>query len=471
MPPLAPARAAARAGAGARWRRYEAVRLFVERARAVRPGLRPHRARTPPPWPRSAGRLDGLPLAIELAAARVAAAARRPALLARLERPPAAADRRRRATCPARQQTLRGAIAWSYDLLDAGRAGALPRAWRSSSGGCTLEAAEAVGGEPTPGAPPRSDVLDGLAALVDKSLLRQDEGARRRAALRACWRRSGSTPWSSWRPAARRRASGGRHAAYFLALAERAEPELRGPEQAAWLDRAGARARQPARRRCAGRWSAATAGGGLRLAGALCALLARARPLAEGRQRSEEALRLPVSEPTRSSRGAPRGRRRCSARRGWRGTAATTPPRAGPADLTVARAAGETRTAAWALVQLGFVARYRGDLPTAYVRYEGGLRIAEQLGDQELTARRRATWGSSPVTRGSTLPARRLLERSLAVARAIGDSLGIAWPLSNLGQVARAQRDYAAAPTALRRGARAVAARGTSRTPRSRCSA
>ena len=156
---------------------YEAVRLFIERARAVKPDF----AVTDENAPAVAeicARLDGLPLAIELAAARVrllppaGAAARasqsRLALLAS----------RARAISPTRQQTLRGAIAWSYDLLDAAER-RCSRGWRCSSGGCTLEAAEAVCGGRRPGRR-----RAGRAGVAGRQEPAPAGRARRRAALR-----------------------------------------------------------------------------------------------------------------------------------------------------------------------------------------------------------------------------------------------------------------------------------------------
>jgi predicted ATPase len=139
-------------------------------------------------------RLDGLPLAIELAAARIRLLPPK-ALLARLERRlPTLTDGPR--DLPERQRTLRGALAWSYDLLSATEQ-ALLRRLSIFVGGATLEAVEAVcclDGE--------EDVLEWLAALVDHSLLRQE------ASVSACWRPSVNMPWSSWRQAASWRSCG-----------------------------------------------------------------------------------------------------------------------------------------------------------------------------------------------------------------------------------------------------------------------
>jgi predicted ATPase len=179
---------------------YAAVALFLERARTVKLDFQLTSANTRT-ITKICIRLDGLPLAIELAAARTKLLPPQ-ALLARLRHrlqvlTSAAQD------APVRQQTLRNTLAWSYDLLDA-REQQLFRRLSVFVSGCTLEAVEglytALGEMP-------ADVLDGIVSLMDKSLLQQMERTRQA------------------------------HATYCLALAEQAELELGGPQQAAWLDR------------------------------------------------------------------------------------------------------------------------------------------------------------------------------------------------------------------------------------------
>ncbi|HEX6737279.1 MAG TPA: adenylate/guanylate cyclase domain-containing protein, partial [Vicinamibacteria bacterium] len=208
---------------------YAAVALFIQRAQAAKPDFQVTNA-TAPLVAEICARLDGLPLAIELAAARVRLLPL-PTLLARLEHrlqvlTGGAQD------LPARHQTLRGAITWSHDLLDAGEQ-QLFRRLAVFAGGCTLEAAELVcnvGGDLA------LELLDGLASLVDKSLLRQSE----RADGEPCFvmldtiREYGRERLeANGEAAAIERA----HAAYYLALAEEAEQALLEPRQAAWLAR------------------------------------------------------------------------------------------------------------------------------------------------------------------------------------------------------------------------------------------
>ncbi len=208
--------------------RYESVRLFVARASAVKPAFRLSDENAAA----VAGivvRLQGMPLAIELAAARV-----------KLLPPEAILDRLgdQLATLgggardlPERQQTLRGAIAWSYDLLDE-PARRLLRRLSVFAAGCSLEMAEAICG---PASELGLDVLDGIEALVDQSLLRAEEVSgeprfRTLETIRAF--------------AAEQLAASGeadticeRHARAFLALAREAAEELSGSQQRTWLDR------------------------------------------------------------------------------------------------------------------------------------------------------------------------------------------------------------------------------------------
>jgi len=201
------------------------VELFVARAKDVRPGftLAPGDASIVAEVCR---RLDGLPLAIELTAARVKVLSL-PALNDRLAQGlKVLTSGRRDATV--RQRTLRGAIAWSYDLLSEDEQ-ALFRRLGVFAGGWTLDAAEQVcdRGDLSLG------VLDSLASLIDKSLVRTNERRERFSMLETIRAFAAERLDESGEVEEIRRA----HAEVFRQFVEEAEPHLIGPEQKQWLDR------------------------------------------------------------------------------------------------------------------------------------------------------------------------------------------------------------------------------------------
>jgi predicted ATPase/serine/threonine protein kinase/DNA-binding NarL/FixJ family response regulator len=207
----------------------EAVALFIERAQAVRSDFA-LTAENAPAIAAICQQVDGLPLAIELAAGRSKLFSPQ-ALLTRLENRlkllvGGARD------LPLRQQTLRGTIVWSYDLLDKDEK-TLFRRLAVFVGGCTLEAAAAVCNAL---GDLEEDVLDGVARLVDKSLLRQEaqaDGEPRLLLLETIREYALERLKASGETEVVRR----QHALFFLAMAEEAQPKLHGPNQAAWVER------------------------------------------------------------------------------------------------------------------------------------------------------------------------------------------------------------------------------------------
>jgi predicted ATPase/class 3 adenylate cyclase len=208
---------------------YESVALFIERAIAAKSGFATTNENAPA-IAEICVRLDGLPLALELAAARVRVLSPQ-ALLARLD------ERMKLLTGGAqdldeRQRTLRATIDWSYDLLSEQEKGLFVRL-SVFAGGCRVEAAEAVV-DPQGEGETETDLLDGLSSLVDKSLLRQREdpdGEPRFWMLETI--REYATQTLRTSPHAS--ALSERHARYFLAFAEQAAPELEGPAQRFWV--------------------------------------------------------------------------------------------------------------------------------------------------------------------------------------------------------------------------------------------
>ena len=210
---------------------YAAVALFLERAQAAKPDFQLTAANAQA-LAEICVRLDGLPLAIELAAARIKLLPPQ-ALLARLAQRLAMLTSGAR-DVPARHQTLRNTIAWSYDLLGAAEQ-QLFRRLSVFVGGCTLEAVEAVCAA-LDGAEVGGSVLDGVGSLLDKSLTHQteQEGEEPRLVMLETIREYGlETLTASGETEVTRRA----HADYYLTLAEEIEPQLGGPQQIVWLER------------------------------------------------------------------------------------------------------------------------------------------------------------------------------------------------------------------------------------------
>jgi predicted ATPase/DNA-binding SARP family transcriptional activator len=204
--------------------RGDALALLIERAHAARPDF--EAASEEPLLGEICARLDDLPLAIELAAARLKVLSPE-AMLGRLD------ERLRLLTggardLPARQRTLRATLDWSYDLLTEDERQLLARL-SVFVGGCTLEAAEVVCGDAI-------DVFEGIASLVDKSLARVATagGGDSRLTMLQTIREYAQ---EQLRTREEHATFADRHAEYYLRLAEEASPELSGPDQARWFDR------------------------------------------------------------------------------------------------------------------------------------------------------------------------------------------------------------------------------------------
>jgi predicted ATPase len=342
----------------------ESVRLFVERARAVNVDLALS-ADNAAAIVQICLRLDGLPLAIELAAARIRLLDA-PALLARLElRLPLLTDSAR--DLPARQQTLRNTIAWSYDLLDPSEQ-ALFRTVASFVGGCTLEAAAAV-------SPRDTDVLDEADSLVAKSLVRSIVVAagQPRLTMLETTREFGLEQLAV---TGELETLGRRHAEYFLALAERAAPELWGPSASIWLDRLAA---EHDNMREALAWGVGCCEPigpeiALRLAGALARYWWTRSYFAEGLEWLAQTL---AAAPQRS-----RARVTALHGAGWLAhfrQDSSTARALLEKSLTIAREVNDQWSVAWVLHCLGRVAYFDGDHDGARALGEQSLAVAEAL--------------------------------------------------------------------------------------------
>jgi non-specific serine/threonine protein kinase len=438
-----------------------AVALFLRRAQAVRPDLTLS-ATNARAVAEICHRLDGLPLALELAAARTTVLSPE-ALLGRVQR---RLDLLTRGTrdLPPRHQTLRTAIDWSYSLLTPDEQ-ALFRRLGAFAGGCTLEAAGVVchGAEPPTStaagarrsasaqAPARDSeltVLDGLASLVDKSLLRRETGAAGddRYVLLETIRE-----YARERLAARGEAAAveRRHAAYYVAFAERAESHLRGTEQAAWLPRLEA---EHSNLRQALAWyldggragDAEAVGQGLRLGAALWRFWWVRGHASEARRWLAALLALPTAPEPAGERAGLRAEVEFGA--GIHTWLAGDLPAARvhfAESLARWREAGDEAGVAYALENVGELAWQLGDHTGAHARLEESIRIFRGLGDQQGVAWPLSTLGLALHEQGDSATGLALLEESAALFRAAGERFGLAQALLFLGVVADDQGRHA----------------------------
>jgi tetratricopeptide (TPR) repeat protein len=381
-------------------------------------------------------RLDGLPLAIELAAARIKVLAPQ-ALLVRLDQclELLTGGPRDMAT---RHHTLRATLDWSYDLLPADEQRLFARL-AVFRGGCTLEAADAVCSADGTG----RDVLDRLQRLLDQSLVQHAAGPTGEPRFRML------EPIREY--ALERLAASGeaevvheQHRHYFMALAERAEPALwGGADQGAWIARVEA---EQANLRAA--LQEALEHGAvevaLRLAAALWRFWMMRGPLGEGRQWLEWAL-------ARDTPVAPRVRAKALAAVGIL-SAHQGDAQHGHAYLEASRdlfrELGASPDSAYVLIVQGWILMIQGDEEGARLRDEEGLAQAQRLGFAQGVALARMALGMQAWHQDRDGPrARALLEDSLVLHRGLQDRWGIGAALLNLGVVLREQGEVGGAAT------------------------
>ena len=377
---------------------YEAVRLFIERARAVKAGFEVTNDNAPA-VAKICIRLDGLPLAIELAAARAKILAPE-AMLSRLGSRLKLLKGGAR-DLPARQQTLHGAIEWSHDLLDE-EDRVLFRRLSIFVGGFALETAEAVCDS---GSEAELDVLDGVESLLGKSLLRQEETEDGRFYMLETIREYALERLEESGETGELRDL---HAEHYLHLAEEAEPELKGPRQTEWLQRLDTE-HDNLRAALTQTLQSGATEQALRLAGALLGFWHSRGHFSEGREWLEEAL------------------------------AKDTRPHA-PAQ-------GK------ALAAVAWLALYQWDLERMVAASDEGLELSAETGIEGSTAIfLRVTRGVAAREQGDTGEATRLLEEALALSREAEDGWGLALALLNLGGVATNSGDYERAIEQLEEG-------------------
>ena len=419
----------------------DALTLFAERARQAKAGFALDGDRAV--VEAICARLDRLPLAIELAAARVRLFPPQ-ALLSRLEqRLPLLTGGAR--DLPERQQTLKAAIGWSYDLLSEEEQRLFARL-SVFAGGCNLEAAERV----------CEAEFETLASLVDKSLLRQEETeeSEPRFSMLETIREYAAEKLEQTGEAQELRR---RHAEYFLALAEEAEPELRTGEQGRWFERLeeehdnlrAALARGLEEKECdsamrlaaaladfwdarghfseARRWLDAALACSEELAGSPRAKVLDAAGLFALRQgdfKAAERLHAEAAERLEQlgdRAGAARALAHVAFTRLSLGAPLDEAEHVGERALAFARESRETWTVACALTALGGVAVERGDVARASELHSEALTLLRQLGDERNSAGVLINLSVAAIEEGAYDRAERLLEEALPLARKFDD--------------------------------------------------
>jgi predicted ATPase/DNA-binding SARP family transcriptional activator len=453
-------------------RRNPAVRVFLERARMIQPEFSLD-TRSAPAVADLCVRLDGLPLAIELAAARVNVLP--PEVMQAEMRDRLSLLTRGALDAPVRHRTLRAAIDWSYALLREPER-ALFRRLAVFVGGCTLEAASAVCREDGDGT---GDVLPRLEALVARNMLVHESGPDGGPRFRML-QTIRDFAVEQLRRSAEEAATRDRHLRWCLRLAEQARAQSGKPDVEAWLDRLQA---DYDNLRAALEWSEEHGEPhvAVRLAAAMGDLWWVRGPVAEGRAWLQRVLARADTSPTperaeaagvAGSRAMAQGdqvaarallnesleiRRRLGDANqiatsllaiGWvaleQGTVAEARAHFDES-LGLWRELGHRRGVANAVSGLGSVALLQGDLTAAQARFAESLAIFRDLGNRRGIALGLSSLGDLAFNRGDYPLARSLLEESLTILRELADKKNTAWALNALGRVLRAQGDVAAA--------------------------
>lgn len=462
---------------------YGAVSLFLQRARSTMLSL--HLTATNLHAIAEICRyLDGLPLAIELAAARVRLLPPQ-ALLSHLKHSLQVLSDGAR-TLPERQQTLHNTLKWSYELLSSEEQ-RLFRRLSVFSGGWTLDAAEAIWGVGQQTEGRHLSAFEGVAALLDKSLLLQleQEGEEPRLQMlvtvrvygQECLQASGEDELIRYA-----------HAQYYLALAEEAEPHLKGPEKSVWLARID---REHENLRAALEWSMKTEEVelALRICGALWEFWSRRGNRSEGSYWLKAVLGLPGAATHQVARakalyaagylawdqnelleanlllresmalyralGDDRGLARSL------GTLGVLIQQLGhlvegrtlvEESMVLHRKQGSNWELANLLQNLSYVAWWQGDLTRVAALAEESLILARGVGDKFLIAIALHDIGYVEWQQGDLVRASTLVRESLEIFRELGDKLGIVGSLDTKGSIALAQHDLEQASACYQEG-------------------
>src|SRR6266566_4463492 len=405
---------------------YDALALFIQRAQATRPAFQLSHANA-----RAVAeiclRLDGLPLAIELAAARIKLLPPQ-ALLARLT-PRLTLLSSGARDVPERQQTLRNTIAWSYQLLEAQE----QRLFRRLSvfvGGCTLQAIETMGAALDGEA---GGVFEGVACLLDKSLLRQmeqEDGQPRLVMLETIREYGLEALETSGEMEVIRQT----HAMYYLALAEEAEQELGGPRQVRWLEQLE---REHDNLRAAMRWSleqgkaGATLEMAWRLGDALRWFWQRRGHLNEGRTFLERAL---AGSQGIVAVGRAKALDAAAILAHFQGDGVRRDALSRES-LALFQELGNKQGIAFSLFWQAFGIMERGNYAEARVTLEKAMTLHREVGNTEYVAWSLYRLAQPDMYQGEYARARALCEESLALHRKLGNTWGIAYGVHQLARV------------------------------------
>ncbi len=413
--------------------RYEAVALFVERARAVKPDFRI--------TDENVGavaeicvRLDGLPLAIELVASRIRL--QEPGeILARFEEQlPLLISGAR--NLPERQRTLRGAIEWSFELLDAPQKLLFCRL-AIFSGGCTLDAAEAIC---NPDGELRIATLEAMADLVDQSLVRRTaQAGETRFGMLETIREYGREQLEADGSILQ---VGQSHLTYFRELGQSGEQHFLGPDQISWLDRFE-REHDNVRAALSRAVDTSQTDEALLLAAAVWRFWFQRGYLREGRVWLEQLIGL---QPNAVSSARAKA---CIALGGltfWLGDADATES-AYETALRLYGQLGDREAEAETLYNLAFVPVMRGDVDGARERFLNSLAIARDIGRDDLVAKSQLPLGISLREAGDPLSAVTLLQEAVTFFRETNDRFQLAWGLGELATTHHAMGQRSAAWT------------------------
>jgi predicted ATPase/class 3 adenylate cyclase len=407
---------------------YSAIRLFIERAQAIKPDFALNVGNAVD-IAAICRRLDGLPLAIELAAARVRVLPPRQ-LLTRLDTRLKVLTGGSR-DLPARQQTLRAAIEWSHDLLDPDEQTLFARL-AVFSGGCTFEAAEAVcEAQGNLGLV----VLDGLDSLTQKSLLRPEDGldGESRFTMLETIREYGLERLDASGDADTLRRA---HADYYRVLAEEAEPQLTGPDQVVWLNRLGA---EHDNFRSALGWleQGREVETRLRIGSALWRFWWMRGHVAEGRGWLERALAEAMQLPPIIHANALSSAGILAESQGDYERATALQEKA----LELRRSIDDQVGIASSLTSLGIIHRIYGDNDRAAELHEQALALWRAMNDERGMTGSLQELGSLALSRGDYAQAEDLLAQSLHLARRSGEASTVGVVLESLGILAFYRED------------------------------